>query len=88
VAPAVAATRRGVVTAGTSRVLSRAPRLRTLVVMVVPTEAKMVRLLMRALQLPVVVWTEARSSRSVWVLLGSMSVLRVGRGRSRPPNEG
>ena len=88
VAPAVAATRREVVIAGTSRVLGLAPRLRTRVVMVVPTGTKMVRLVMRARPIPVVVWTETRCPRSVSILLGSSSVLRVGRGRSRPLSEG
>jgi len=47
VAPAVAATRRGE-TAGTSSVLGRSPRLRTRVLMVVPTGARMDRLVLRA----------------------------------------
>ena len=51
VAPEVAATRRGRGTAGTSRVLRRAPRLITNVGMVVPTRAKMVRPVMRAFPL-------------------------------------
>jgi len=88
VAPAMAATRLGGVPAGTRRVLGREPRLRTRVDMVVPTGAKMDRPVMRARLRPFVVWTEARCPRSVLVVLGSMSVLRVGRGRSRPLSEG
>jgi len=86
VAPAVAATRHGVV-AGKSRVLGRAPRVRTRVVMVEPTGARMDRPVMWARLRPVVVWTEARCPRSVSVVLGTMGVLRVGRGISRTLSE-
>ena len=87
-ASAVAETRRGLGTAGTSRVLGRAPRLITRVGMVVPTGAKMVRPDMRVRRRPVVVWIEAWCPRSVSVGIGSLFVLRVGRGSSRPLSEG
>jgi len=88
VATAVAATRRGQGTAGTSRVLGRAPRMIKRVGMVVPTGVKMVRSDMRARRRLVVVWTEAWCPRSVSVELWSLCVLRVGRSSSRPFSEG
>jgi len=71
VALAVAATRCRRGTAGTSRVLGRAPRLIPRVVTVVPTGAKMVRPVMMARRRLFVVWTEAWCPRSVSVGLGS-----------------
>jgi len=86
VEPAVATTRLGVV-AGTSRVLGRAPRVRTRVVIVAPTGARMDRPDLRAHLRPFVFWTEVRCPRSVSVVLGSVSVLRVGWGSSLPLGE-